>query len=80
MVDAERQLWRAVLGQAYEDAELPLMKDGSEPRERTLGREFLRADDVHMVKWLKVACQRADLPFDRVVKWARERYAPPSIN
>jgi hypothetical protein len=80
MVDAERQLWRAVLGQAYEDAELPLMNDGSEPRERTLAREFLRADDVHIMKWLRAACDWADVPFDRVLRWARERYPPPSVN
>jgi hypothetical protein len=70
----ERKLWRAVLEQAYADAELPLSVDGSEPVERNLARRFLRADSPHEAQNLYVVCEFADVPWDRVVLWARRRY------
>jgi hypothetical protein len=70
----ERKLWRAVLEQAYSDAELPLSLDGSEPVERNLARRFLRADSPHEAQNLEVVCEFADVPADRVVLWARQRY------
>jgi hypothetical protein len=70
----ERKLWRAVLEQAYSDAELPLSLDGSEPVERNLARRLLRADSPHEAQNLDVVCEFADVPADRVVLWARQRY------
>lgn len=70
----ERKLWRAVLEQAYADAELPLSLDGSEPVERNLARRFLRADSPHEAQNLDVVCEFADVPGDRIVLWARQRY------
>jgi hypothetical protein len=70
----ERKLWRAVLEQAYTDAELPLSLDESEPVERNLARRFLRADSPHEAQNLDVVCEFADVPADRVVLWARQRY------
>ena len=70
----ERKLWRAVLEQAYADAELPLSQDGSEPVERNLARRFLGADSPHEAQNLDAVCEFADVPADRVVLWARKRY------
>jgi hypothetical protein len=69
------KLWRAVLEQAYLDAELPLYSDGSEPIERTLARRFLRADSPFEMEDLKLVCDFADLPADRVHLCARQRYS-----
>lgn len=79
VITPERKVWRAVLGLAYEDAELALFSDGTEPEERVRARAFLRADSVHDVEWLRAACQCAEIPFDRVVKWARKRYPHPDL-
>jgi hypothetical protein len=70
----ERKLWRAVLEQAYSDAELSLSLDGSEPAERNLARRLLRADSPHEAQNLDVVCEFAEVPADRVVLWARQRY------
>lgn len=70
----ERNLWRAVLEQAYADAELPLSQDGSEPVERSLARRLLRADSSHEAQNLDVVCEFADVPADRIILWARRRY------
>ncbi len=70
----ERKLWRAVLQQAYADAELPLSSDGSEPIERTLARRFLRADSPFETEDLKLVCDFAELPADRVYLCARKQY------
>ena len=45
MSNAERNLWRAVLGQAYEDAEAKLLADetAEEPFEASRARRYLRA-------------------------------------
>lgn len=71
----ERMLWRAVLGQAYADAQLPLLADGAEPLERTWARSFLRADEPLEKAVLKRICDLADVPCDRVVLWARKQYS-----
>ncbi len=70
----ERKLWRAVLEQAYMDAELPLFSDGSAPTERTLARQLLRADHPSEAASLAMVCEFADVPADRVFLWARRRY------
>lgn len=70
----ERKLWRAVLGQAYADAELPLSPVGSEPAKRLCARIFLRADSSQEEAALGLICDFADVPADRVILWARRRY------
>ncbi len=74
IITPERKLWRNVLEQAYMDAELPLSADGSEPRERILARRFLRAAGASGAANLKLVCDFADVPADRVYLWARRRY------
>jgi|GEM_PF-3184902 len=63
----ERRIWRAVLEQAYFDAHLPREADGSEPVERTLARAFLCTDSPE----LRLVCDYAEIPRDRVIAWAR---------
>ncbi len=70
----ERKLWRAVLEQAYQDAELPLSADGSEPIERMRACRFLRADTRQEAAGLKLVCDFAEVPVDRLLLWARRRY------
>jgi hypothetical protein len=70
----ERKLWRAVLGQAYADAQLPPYADGEEPGVRASARAFLRADGSLAEVLLKDICESAAVPFDRVVLWARKQY------
>ncbi len=75
MGEGERRLWRAVLEQAYTDADLPPGADGSEPFECARARRYLRADSPFEAENLKLVCEFADLPADRVYLWARQRYA-----
>ena len=72
----ERKLWRAVLTQAHEDAELaaPEGVDDSEPLEQLYARSYLRADTPQEAENLKLVCEFADLPADRIYLWARRRY------
>jgi hypothetical protein len=70
----ERKVWRAVLGQAHADAELALFSDGSEVKEGTLARMFLRADSADEKEILELVCDFAGVPADRVILWARQRY------
>lgn len=76
MGEGERRLWRAVLDQAYQDAEIPA--NGSEttpePLKRARARRFLRADGPFEAEDLKLVCEFADVPSDRVYLWARQRY------
>lgn len=74
VITPERKLWRAVLGQVYADAQQPLLADGSEPVERTCAREFLRADEPLEEAILRLICELAAVPHDRVVLWARKQY------
>lgn len=78
----ERRLWRAVLEQAYADAELPACSPaaasadaGFEPATRLQARRYLRADSAYERANLALVCEFADIPADRVVLWARRRYA-----
>ena len=72
----EGRLWRRVLGQAYEDAETGVSVDGDdfEPAECARARRYLRADSPFEAADLKLVCEFADIPADRVVSWARQRY------
>ncbi len=76
MSDGERSLWRAVLNQAYEDAEAFAAGDESapEPSECLRARRYLRADSAFEKANLALVCEFADIPADRVYLWARRRY------
>jgi hypothetical protein len=77
MVEGERRLWRAVLDQAYEDAEMWAVGDDAGPKspERNHARRYLRADSRFEVADFKLVCEFADIPADRVISWARKRYS-----
>lgn len=76
MLESEHKLWRAVLEQAYEDAEMQSV--GEEPKCEPLdcerARRYLRADTPYESENLKLVCEFADVPADRVILWAQERY------
>jgi hypothetical protein len=74
MVVAETKLWRAVLQQAYDDAELAPFTDDTDPAERVRACSYLRADDPTEQENLSLVCEFADVPLDRVVTFARRRY------
>lgn len=76
MSNAERNLWRAVLGQAYEDAEAKSFADetAEEPFDASRARRYLRADSPFEAANLAMVCEFAGLPADRIVLWARQRY------
>lgn len=76
MSDSERSLWRAVLAQAFEDAEMASNGDegGWEPFECSRARQYLRADNPEESEYLKLICECAEIPADRVISWARRRY------
>ena len=78
---SDRKLWRAVLEQAYADAEQPACLDAVagegaafEPHERLQARRYLRADSAYERANLGLVCEFADVPLDRVISWARRRY------
>lgn len=73
----ERRLWRAVLEQAYQDAEGIAIEEGSalSPIVCKRAQLYLRADSVQERADLSLVCDFADLPADRVYVWARRRYA-----
>ena len=71
----EQKLWRAVLGQAYADAEMPPASASKfELQQQIRARKFLRAANTLEAAGLRAICGFADVPFDRVVLWARKRY------
>jgi len=76
MVESERKLWRAVLEQAYEDAEIQCVDGelGYEPLDRERARRYLRADSPYESENLKLVCEFANVPADRVILWARKRH------
>src|SRR5260370_24156119 len=75
----ERKLWRAVLYQAFEDGEMTPIdgETGAEPLEASRARRYLRADSPFEAAALKLVCDFADLPADRVILWARRQYPLP---
>jgi hypothetical protein len=77
MPESERKLWRAVLEQAYEDAETGPNgnEDGWESADCLKARRYLRADSPFEAAELKLVCEFADLPDDRIISWARRQYA-----
>jgi hypothetical protein len=70
----ERKLWRAVLEQAYLDAELSIFVDETEVLEHIVATRFLRAESPIEAAVLKMVCDYAEIPWDRLVPWARKRY------
>jgi hypothetical protein len=81
LITSDRKLWRAVLEQAFADAELPACSpdaarggENFEPVERKQARRFLRADSPHEQANLELVCEFADITADRVIPWARRRY------
>jgi len=76
VLTAENKLWRAVLGQAYDDAEMWADCPASvpSPADRIKARRYLRGDSAHEATGLATVCEYADVPADRVVLWARRRY------
>jgi len=76
IITPELKVWRAVLEQAHQDAELSAgpEEDGAESSECTKARRYLRADSPHEAENLKLVCDFADVPADRVISWARRRY------
>ena len=73
----ERCLWRSVLALAYQEAELPLGCDTDDELfiEQDQARRFLCAETAFEAEELRLVCDHAAIPFDRVVTWARKRYA-----
>ena len=74
----ERKLWRAVLAQAWADANANTSssQDGEgkvTPATRAIARRFLRAASAGEANLLALVCELADVPYDRVVLWARQR-------
>jgi hypothetical protein len=65
-----------VLLQAFEDAETAPTGDGTgtDPVEASEARQYLRADIPPDAAELKLVCDFAELPADRVVLWARRSY------
>jgi hypothetical protein len=80
MAEAERNLWRAVLEQAYEDAEMLSSSEGKEaqPFDCARARGYLRGCSPFEIRNLELVCDFADVPADRVILWARRRYAAES--
>jgi hypothetical protein len=88
LLTPENRLWRAVLQQAYADA-----KSGGDsgdesesdcgdvvdgPPERIRARCYLRGDNKQDAASLVMVCGFAEVPADRVLRWARRNYPRPS--
>ena len=75
LLTPEQKLWRAVLEQAYLDAEMLTPGTDVSPKEYLRARHFLCAEDSEDAMILALLCDLAELPADRIVVWARRRYA-----
>jgi len=75
VLTAEQKLWRAVLEQAYLDAELLSPDPDISPKEYLRARNFLRAEDPDEALTLALVCDFAEVPTDRVIVWARRHYS-----
>lgn len=76
IITPEKKVWRAVLAQAFEDADMMPLDDETvpEPFESSRARQYLRAENLQEAEHLKLVCEFADIPADRVILWARRRY------
>src|SRR5260370_10623437 len=72
----EKKVWGAVLTQAMEDAEMTPVggETALQPLEASRARRYLRADSPFEAEDLKLVCDFADLPPDRVFLWARRQF------
>jgi hypothetical protein len=83
LLTAENRLWRAVLEQAYADAESRFDSVGDDdddddgPPERLRARHYLRGDSKQEAANLVLVCGFAEIPADRVLNWARRNYPAP---
>jgi hypothetical protein len=86
LLTAENRLWRAVLEQAYTDAESrgesadEIADDGGVSPERIRARHYLRGDNKQEAVALAMVCGYAEVPADRVLNWARKNYPRSSTN
>lgn len=82
LLTPENRLWRAVLEQAYSDAESPadVVSDGDSSPERIRARQYLRGDNAQEAAALGMVCSFAEIPSDRVVTWARRNYPRTRMN
>jgi hypothetical protein len=88
LLTPENRLWRAVLEQAYADAESGCdsgdesESDSSDvvdgPPERIRARCYLRGDNKQDAASLVMVCGFAEVPADRVLNWARRNYSRPN--
>jgi hypothetical protein len=74
LLTPEQKLWRAVLEQAYLDAELLSPDPDMSRTEHLRARSFLQGEDPEDALILALVCDFAEVPADRVVVWARRRY------
>jgi hypothetical protein len=85
LLTPENRLWRAVLEQAYTDAESGCEPgeerddDGDGPPERIRARCYLRGDNKPEAAALAMVCGFAEIPADRVLNWARRNYPRPIL-
>ena len=85
VLTAENRLWRAVLEQAYVDAESGAAfgderdddDEAGGPPERIRARCYLRGDNKQEAAALTMVCGFAEIPADRVLNWARRNYPRP---
>jgi hypothetical protein len=83
LLTPENRLWRAVLEQAYVDAESGFDydagddDDGDGPPEQLRARGYLRGDSKPDAAALTLVCDFAEVPADRVLNWARRNYPRP---
>ena len=84
LLTPENRLWRAVLEQAYVDAESgadlddrDADDDASGPPERSRARHYLRGENKQEAAALTMVCGFAEVPADRVLSWARKNYPRP---
>jgi hypothetical protein len=83
LLTSENRLWRAVLEQAYADAESrsDAVSDDADdgPPERIRARCYLRGDNKQEAAALTTVCGFAEIPADRVLNWARRNYPRPHL-
>ena len=83
VLTAEHRLWRAVLEQAYVDAESgpdasdAQADDGDSSHECLRARCYLRGDSKPDAAAVVAVCSFAEVPADRVLNWARRNYPRP---
>ena len=83
LLTPENRLWRAVLEQAYVDAESGCDSDDDSvdaidgSPERIRARIYLRGDNKQEAAALTMVCGFAEIPVDRVLTWARRNYPRP---